>query len=213
MICWTLQKRVSGLLVPSRISLQRTLLLPNMQAYNSSNFLYTSLSLTFPSSFQSLWGRQRSLWFTRVNRTRTRVFILFSEMSSTMSVYFILWCLVLYLLVLGDVGGNIDVQVRDGQIHYICSRRRYWSHRCISLEPSWFSGEYHVGYMLCVLYRLTPLFSEKESMSELVMCMAWLQAKSQAKPSHTGQARPSQKCWPGVGFGLAWTSRKLKPMA
>ena len=40
----------------------------------------------------------------------------------------------------------------------------------------------------------------------LVMCMAWPQAKSQAKPSHTGQARPSQKCWPGVGFGLAWTS-------
>ena len=41
---------------------------------------------------------------------------------------------------------------------------------------------------------------------EVVMCMAWLQAKSQAKPSHTGQAKPSQKCWPGVGFGLAWTS-------
>ena len=35
--------------------------------------------------------------------------------------------------------------------------------------------------------------------------MAWLQAKSQAKPR--------QKCWPGVGFGLAWTSWKPKPMA
>jgi hypothetical protein len=41
--------------------------------------------------------------------------------------------------------------------------------------------------------------------SRLVMCMAWPQAKSQAKPS--------QKCWPGVGFGLAWTSRKPKPIA
>jgi hypothetical protein len=25
--------------------------------------------------------------------------------------------------------------------------------------------------------------------------------------------KPSQKCWPGVGFGLAWTSWKPKPMA
>ena len=32
------------------------------------------------------------------------------------------------------------------------------------------------------------------------MCMAWLQAKSQAKPGHTGQAKPSQKCWPGLDF-------------
>ena len=47
----------------------------------------------------------------------------------------------------------------------------------------------------------------------VVMCMAWLQAKSQAKPSHTGQAKPSQKCWLRVGFGLAWTSWKPKPMA
>jgi hypothetical protein len=25
--------------------------------------------------------------------------------------------------------------------------------------------------------------------------------------------KPSQKCWPGYGFGLAWTSWKPKPMA
>jgi hypothetical protein len=43
--------------------------------------------------------------------------------------------------------------------------------------------------------------------------MVWLQAKCQVKPSHTGQAKPSQKCWPVYGFGLAWTSWKPKPMA
>jgi hypothetical protein len=30
--------------------------------------------------------------------------------------------------------------------------------------------------------------------------MAWLQAKSQAKPS--------QKCWPGIGFGLDFLKAK-----
>ena len=41
------------------------------------------------------------------------------------------------------------------------------------------------------------------TLSLVVLCMAWLQAKSQAKPSHTGQAKPSQMSWPEAGFGLA----------
>ena len=47
------------------------------------------------------------------------------------------------------------------------------------------------------------VFLEVKEHSLLVLCMAWLQAKSQAKPSHTGQAKPSQMSWPEVGFGLA----------
>jgi hypothetical protein len=56
------------------------------------------------------------------------------------------------------------------------------------------------------LIPMLPSSGKQATPSRLVMCMAWLQAKSQAKPSHTGQAKPSQKCWLGVGFGLAWTS-------
>jgi len=55
-------------------------------------------------------------------------------------------------------------------------------------------GDMHVGLPRVALTQM-----------RVVMCMAWPQAKSQAKPSHTGQAKPSQKSWPGVGFGLAWT--------
>ena len=58
-----------------------------------------------------------------------------------------------------------------------------------------------------------PRFTDLKEELRLVMCMAWLQAKGQAKPGHTGQAKPSQKCWPEVGFGLAWTFQKPKPMA
>jgi hypothetical protein len=50
-------------------------------------------------------------------------------------------------------------------------------------------------------------FNYGHSMSELVMCMAWPQAKSQAKPGHTGQAKPKVLAWswlwPGLDFQKA----------
>jgi hypothetical protein len=46
---------------------------------------------------------------------------------------------------------------------------------------------------------ISPLVSPSSSSSLLVICMAWPWAKSQAKPSHTGQAKSV-----GLELALAW---------
>src|ERR1700720_548806 len=52
-----------------------------------------------------------------------------------------------------------------------------------------------------VIAAMLPLLPPPLSL--LVMCLAWLQAK--------GQAKPGQNCWPDIGFGPAWQFSRPEP--
>jgi hypothetical protein len=52
-----------------------------------------------------------------------------------------------------------------------------------------------------VIAAMLPLLPPPVSL--LVMCLAWLQAK--------GQAKPGQNCWPDIGFGPAWQFSRPEP--
>ena len=66
------------------------------------------------------------------------------------------------------------------------------------------SGHWHKDSPMMLLKLLSVNVTTSCSSLQIVMCMAWLQAKSQAKPGHTGQAKPKvlawRWLWPGLDF-------------